>query len=237
MSDEAEGLIEETFITKLGAKYPFIKVKGVNEQYGIKFFPSVYTIDTNGNVHSVPDDRMPSESTIEELLKTVSLAPKLPEGAQFDPLRQMWNKKDYLKVQEYLGKMLAAPNLAADLKEVFEAQQQALQKKVEQQQKRVATLAEGPDYYTAKEQLEKVQKEWKGLPPADDATKALATFAADADIKKEIAAGKAFAALLAKYDRSKISQARKLQEELPKFAKKYEHTYAGQQAAKMAESK
>lgn len=233
MSDEAEGLIEDTFITKLGAKYPFIKVKGINEQYGIKFFPSVYTIDTNGNVHSVPDDRMPSEGTIEELLKTVSLAPKLPEGSQYDALRQMWNKKDYLKVQEYLGKMLAAPNLDAAMKEVFEAQQQALTTKVEQQQKRVAKLAEGPDYYASKEQLEKIQKEWKGFPPADEATKALADFAADSDIKKEIAAGKALVALLNKYDRSKMAQARKLQEELPKFVKKYEHTYAGQQAAKM----
>ena len=86
MSDEDEGKIEETFITKLGAKYPFVKSKGVNELFGIKFFPSVYCIDPSGVVHSVPDDRMPSESAIEDLLKSVTLAPKLPEDSRYDPL-------------------------------------------------------------------------------------------------------------------------------------------------------
>lgn len=234
MSDEAEGLIEDTFITKLGAKFPFIKAKGVNELFGIKFFPSVYCIDANGVVHSVPDDRMPSESTIEDLLKSVTLAPKLPEDSRYDSLRSMWNKKDYTKVRDYIAKMLAAENLDAEMRTVFEAQQQALDTKVQGQLSRVAKLAAGPDYYAAKEQLEKLSKEWKGFTVAEEADKALDTFKSDADIKKEIAAGKAFAKLLEKYDRSKISQAKKLMEELPKFAKKYEYTYAGQQAAKMA---
>ena len=237
MSDEDEGKIEETFITKLGAKYPFVKSKGVNELFGIKFFPSVYCIDPSGAVYSVPDDRMPAESAIEDLLKSVSLAPKLPEDARYDPLRAMWNKKDYGKVREYLGKMLAAENLDAEMRSVFEAQQQALDTKVKSQVERVAKLAAGPDYYAAKEQLEKLSKEWKGFAVAEEADKALETFKNDADIKKEIAAGKALAKLLEKYDRSKISQAKKLMEELPKFAKKYEYTYAGQQAAKMAEAK
>ncbi len=233
MSDEDEGKIEETFITKLGAKYPFIKAKGVNELFGIKFFPSIYCIDANGVVHSVPDDRMPSESTIEDLLKSVTLAPKLPEDSRYDPLRSMWNKKDYGKVRDYLVKMLAADNLDAEMRGVFEAQQAALDTKIKKQVERVAKLAAGPDYYAAKESLEKLSKEWKGFVVAEEADKALETFKTDADIKKEIAAGKALAKLLEKYDRSKQSQAKKLIEELPKFAKKYENTYAGQQATKM----
>ncbi len=234
VSREEEGKIQEVFVEKLGAKYPIVKVEGDSiADYGIKFFPSVYCIDANGNVHSVPDDRMPSESTIEELLKSVSLAPKLPAEARYDPLRSLWNKKDYGKVRDYLGKMLAAEKLDADMKQVFEEQQAALEKKVQRAQQRVASLAGGPDYFGAKETLEKLQKEWKGFPVEADAQKVLATFAADAAIKKEIAAGKALDKLLSTYDRSKQSQAKKLVEELHKFAKKYEGTYAGSQAAKM----
>lgn len=237
MSDEAESLIEDTFITKLGAKYPFLKAKGVNELYGIKFFPSVFSIDPSGTVHSVPDDRMPSESEIEAMLQSVTLAPKLPDDSRYDALRTMWDKKDYGKVRDYLTKMLAADNLDAEMREVYETQQKALDDKVKAQVARVAKLAAGPDYYSAKEALEKLSKEWKGFSVAEEADKALDTFKSDSDIKKEIAAGKALAKLLDKYDRSKISQAKKLMEELPKFAKKYEYTYAGQQALKMANGK
>ena len=82
MSDENEKLIEDTFITKLGAKYPFVKAKGCNQKYGIKFFPSVFSIDATGVVHSVADDRMPGEAEIEQMLQAVSLAPKLPANAR-----------------------------------------------------------------------------------------------------------------------------------------------------------
>jgi len=233
VSDEAEGLIEDTFITKLGAKYPFVKAKGVNEKYGIKFFPSVYCIDADGLVHSVPDDRMPSEQAIEDLLKSVSLAPKLPDDPRYEPLRSMWDKRDYAKVRDYLDKMLAQPNLDAAMREVFDAQKADLTKRVDAQQKRIERAAAGPDYAAGSDQLEKIMKEWKGFPPEAAAKKELDRFAADAAIKKELSAGKALQKLVASFDKEKPAQVRKLAVELDKFRKKYEGTHAAKQAEEM----
>lgn len=63
--------------------------------------------------------------------------------------------------------MLAAPNLDAQMKEVFEAQQGELRKRIESQSKRADKLGEGPDFLAASEQLARMEKEWKGFPPAE----------------------------------------------------------------------
>lgn len=230
MSDEDEKKIEDTFITQLGAKYPFVKAKGCNQKYAIKFFPSVYCIDASGAVHSVPDDRMPTEAMIEELLAGVSLVPKAPEGAAFDALRSMWQKREHLKLRDHLAKMLAQPNLDATLREVYTAHQQELEKRTERATQRAEKLGAGPDYLASKDQLQRLEREWKGLPPAEEAKKQLARFSGDAAIKKEIAASQALEKLLAQYDTSRQSQAKKLVVELEAFAKKHTGTLAAQQA-------
>ncbi|MBZ0152134.1 MAG: hypothetical protein K8J09_11445, partial [Planctomycetes bacterium] len=234
VSDEAESAIQSVFIDKIGAKYPIVKVDAKDVAgYGIKFYPSLYCLDADGNVVSVPDDREPSEARIEELLKNVTLAPKLPAEARYEPLRALWNKKDYGKLRDHLAQMLAQPNLDAAMREVYEGQQKVLDQKVAAQQQRVAKLGEGPDFFTASAQLAKIEKEWKGFPVAAEARAQLTRFAGDAPIRQEIAAGKALQKLLDSYDPSKQAQARKLLEELARFAKKHPDTYAGQQAAKM----
>lgn len=231
MSDENEKLIEDTFITKLGAKYPFVKAKGCNQKYGIKFFPSVFSIDATGVVHSVADDRMPGEADIEQMLQAVSLAPKLPADARYDPIRTMWEKRDYGKLSAYLDKMLGAPNLDTEMQGVFEAQKQELQKRVDAQCKRAERLGQGPDYLASSEQLNRIEKEWKGFAAAEAAKKELDRFGTDVVIKKELSASKALAKLQSSFDPSKVSQAKKLVVELEKFAKKYEGTFAAGQAA------
>lgn len=236
MSDENESLIEKTFVTELGAKYPFVKAKGVNEKYGIKFFPSVFCIDPQGVVYSVADDRMPSEAQIEELLKGASLVPKMPEDAQYDAVRAMWTKREHEKLRTYLDKMLAQPNLDEAMRGVYQSQRDALQKLADGQAARVEQLGKGPDYFGADEQLDRMQKVWKGFPAADAAKAMQAQFAGDAAIKKEIAAGKALQKLNGQFDPSKSSQAKKLVAELERFAKKYEGTYAAGQADKQRQS-
>jgi len=230
VSDEDEGLIDKVFIQQLGAKYPFVKAKGVNNKYGIKFFPSFFVIDSSGVVFSVPDDHEPSEQQIEELLKTASVGPKLPDDSRYDPLRSMWKKSEFAKVRDYLDKNLAAPNLDAGMKDVFTSQREQLQKRLDGTVARIGKLGEGPDYAAAMDQLEKIEKQWKGLPPADAATKELARFAADATIKKELAAGKALQKVMASFDAGKVAQRKKLLEALQQFRKKYEGTYAVKQA-------
>ena len=235
MSDEEEGKIEKTFIDTLGAKYPMVKIKpGDTQKYGIKFYPSVYCIAPDGTVHSVPDDRMPSESVIEELLQNVSLAPKMPDDSRYSPVRSMWEKKQHDKLRDYLTRMLGADNLDAEMRDVFTAQQSELEKRAKKQVERVKKVGLGPDFLSAKTALEKIQKEWSGFEAADAAKDELARFAKDATIKKEIAASNALQKILGKYDPNKISQARKLKGALLKFAEKNAGTHAGEEAAKQA---
>lgn len=233
MSDEQEDKIEKTFIDGLGAKYPMAKIKKSDTQaYGIRFYPSVYCIAPDGTVHSVPDDRMPSEATIESLLEDVSLAPKMPADSRYDPVRKMWEKGDYRRLGAYLAKMLQADKLDAEMREVFASQQERLEKKASKQAARVTSAAQGPDYLRARRTLEKIAKEWKGFAAAAAAAAELKRFSKDSRIKKEIAASKALAKLEAKYDPTRISQRRKLTDGLQKFAAKYRGTYAGEQAQK-----
>lgn len=234
MSDESENEIEDTFITKLGAKYPFVKAKGCNEKFKVTGFPTVVMIGPDGLIkHN--DNPAPSEAAIEELLKSVSLAPKLPEGAQYAPLRQLWQKRDYVKLREWLDKTLAQPGLDPAMQEVCAAQKAELEKRAEAAKARVATLGAGPDFVASADALEKIGKAWKGFPAADAAKAELARFTSDAAIKKELTAGRALQKLVAGFDTSREQEVRKLVVELPKFAKKNENTYAAKQALEMAD--
>lgn len=233
MSDEQADKIEKTFIDGLGAKYPMAKInKSDTQKYGIRFYPSVYCIAPDGTVHSVPDDRMPNEATIEKLLENVSLAPKMPEGSRYDPVRKMWEKREYKKLDGYLNKMLQADKLDAEMREVFAGQLELLQKKAGKQSALVQKVGEGPDFLRARTTLDRIRKEWKGFPAAKEAEAELKRFSKDAKIKKEIAASKALAKLESKYDPSRISQRRKLMEGLKKFADKYRGTHAAEEARK-----
>jgi hypothetical protein len=235
VSREAEGAIQKVFVDQLGAKYPIVKVAEKDvAPYGLKFFPSVYVLDPDGNVFSVPDDRMPSEQQIEELLKRVTLSPKMPDDPRYDPLRALWKKGEFVKVKEFLDKNLAAPNLDAGMKEVFTQQREQLDKRQTSAMTRVTSLGAGPDYADAEDQLEKIEKQWKGLEPAAAAAKEKARFATDATIKKELTAGRALQKLLGQFDVGKSAQRKKLAEALNAFRKKHEGTHAAKQAeAKM----
>lgn len=230
MSGETEAKINDVFIEKLGAKYPFVQVKAAAKQaYGIRAFPSYRVIAPDGTMHS---EGRPNEAVIEKLLADVTLAPKLPDDSRYKPVRKMWEKKQHQKLRSYLGKMLGQDKLDPEMREVFEAQQAALDKRAQKQLDRVAKLAAGPDYFRSKAKLQQLQKDWSGFEAADAAKESLAAFSKDSKIKKEIAAGKALAKLRSKYDPSKLAQARKLRVALGKFAKKYAGTHAGSEAQK-----
>ncbi len=233
MSDEPENLIEEIFIRKIGAKYPFVRSDGVNEKYGIKFFPSVFCITPDGKVLTVPDDRMPAEALIEEQLKNVSLAPKLPADSRYDNLRAFWQKKEMKKLSDFLEKTLVAPNLDEEMKRVYTEQKAIVQQRIERTQARIVDLGKGPDFLDSEATLQKIAREWKGLPPGDAATAELARFAKDAKVQKELGAGKALAKILESPRGTSSTAKRKFLDDLEKFAKKWSGTGAAAKADKL----
>jgi hypothetical protein len=227
VSDEPEGLIEDVFIKQLGAKYPFVRGKNCNSKYGVTGFPTFVLLDTDGLVVQVG---MPGEEQIEKLLEDAFVAPKLPDDPRYEPLRTMWTKSEFPKLREYLEKNLAAPNLDAAMKDVFTAQSEALHKRMDMVTARVPKLGAGPDYAAAEDRIGKIEKQWKGLPPAEAAAKELARLGADPTIKKELAAGRALQKVQSSFDPGKASQRKKLVEALEQFRKKYAGTYAAKQA-------
>lgn len=234
MSDESESEIEKTFINQLQAKYPIVKAKGsVDQLYGVTGFPTIFTVDANGNLHS---RGMPSSATLETLLQGASMTPKMPADARFDAVRGMWQKKEHAKLRDWLAKQLAQDKgkLDPELREQFTAQLSTLERRAKGQSARVAALGQGPDYLQAKQQLETIAKQWRGFAAADEADREIKRFAEDATIKKEISALKALQRLTANYDTSRLAQARKLGIELTKFAADHEGTFAARKAQEQA---
>jgi hypothetical protein len=230
VSDEAEGLIEKTFLTGLRAEYPFIKAKDVVKKFGIKFLPATWVLDANGSIVTLPDVGPPDDTLIETLLQGLPVEPRVPEGAKFEPLRQLWLKGDFARLQDHLDKTLGLPKLDDDLRAACEGQKEALAKKQERTLARLAQLGQGPDYTAQFDELEAIEKAWPGLPPAAKAREVLDRFEADDKIKVEIATGHELWKLLNSVDTSRLPALRKVIEDLDKFRKKHEGTYAGEQA-------
>ena len=229
MSDEDEKLIEDVFLTKLGAKNPWVKAKGgVNEKYGVTGFPTILVLDANG---VVVKKGMPSDAEIEVLLKDVSLAPKMPAEPRYAALRGFWERAEYAKVRDHLDKALADAKLDPAVRDLLTAQRDELQKRNERAVARAGELGKSTDYASAQDKLERLEKQWRGMPPSDAAKKELAKLASDPVAKKELAAEKALQKLVSQFDTSRVAQRRKLADELEKFAKKYDGTQAGKRAA------
>ena len=232
MSDEEESLIQDVFLTKLGSKHPWVRIKpSVDALYGVGGFPTVVVVDAFGKI---VQEGMPSEAVLERLLQDVSLVPKMPDEPRFAPLRAAWEKTDYLKVRDLLTRLAAEPKLDEATKTLVASQQEELQKRTDRVMARIEELGASTDFAMADEKLERIVATWKGLPPADAAKKALAAIAANPTAKKELGAAKSLAKLRTQFDPSRIAQRRKLIEELAKFAKKYEGTKAAAEA--LAES-
>lgn len=232
VSDEEESLIQDVFLTKLGSKHPWVRIKpAVDALYGVGGFPTVVVVDAFGKI---VQEGMPSEAVLERLLQDVSLVPKMPDEPRFAPLRAAWEKTDYLKVRDLLTRLAAEPKLDEATKTLVASQQEELQKRTDRVMARIEELGASTDFAMADEKLERIVATWKGLPPADAAKKALAAIAANPTAKKELGAAKSLAKLRTQFDPSRIAQRRKLIEELAKFAKKYEGTKAAAEA--LAES-
>jgi peroxiredoxin len=229
VSDEAEGLIETTYV-KGRAKYPFVKSNDIRKQWGVRFLPCTWVLDANGLVHTLPDVGPPDDTLVEELLQGLPIEPRVPAGAKFDALRLYWTKAEFAKLHDHIGKTLTLPKLEPEMKQALGEQQQALAKRQERALARVTALGGGPDYAAHCDELERIEKSWGALPPAPAARAVIDRMLADATIRKEVTTGRALKKMLTDVDTSKLPVLRKVIEDLDKFRKKHADTYAGKQA-------
>lgn len=198
--------------------------------FGIRFYPSIYCIAADGTVHSVPDDRMPSESVIEELLLDVALVPDMPEGRPFDGLRGLWEDEAYGKLRKTIERELGKNDLDAEVRAAIEEQRKILMTRAARQVARVQRLGQGPDFFAAERALERIEDAWDGFDAGDQATAELKRFGKDPAIKAEIKAGKTLARLIEKFAGDSLVQQRKLAEALTDFAQRFEGTHAAARA-------
>ncbi len=233
VSDETEEKLAE-YVQAKDVRFTIVRAPGAMQKFGGKFYPSFFTVGPRGEILTVPEQRIPAESVIEDALRDVVTLPDLPEDSRYSALRKIYKKSQWKKVDDYFQRMLANDNLDAEMRTVLEHENEAFQRKIQSQSARVETLAEGPDFYAAKTRLDLTVKEYKGLPPGTEATAVLKRFGKDPAIKKEISAGRDLAKLLKRYDASKFSGRKKLAEALQKFRKnkKYKGTVAASQAMK-----
>lgn len=230
MSDEAIYKIEKDILRAWGVTYPFVKGNDVVKKYRVRFIPCTYSIDSNGEVASVPDGWLPDELVIDEMLHDVWKPAPLPDLKVYDPIRTLWKKHEFAQLRAGIDKIVAMPEQTADVKDVLGVLSKALDKKQEEQLARVAELGKGPDYHGCTTQLERIERAWKPLPPAVEARKHLDRFAGDEAIKKEVAVGRLLAKVMAPVDTSKPAVLRALTEELNQFRKKHADSFAGKAA-------
>ena len=232
MSDEPVFKIEKDILRAWSVTYPFVKGNDVVKKYRVRFIPCTYSIDSNGEVASVPDGWLPDELVIDEMLHDVWKPAPLPGTKVYDPIRTLWSKHEFGKLREGIDKILALPDQPADVKETLGVLSKALDKKQEEQLARVAALGKGPDFHGCTIQLERIERAWKPLPPAVEARRHLDRFAGDEKIQKEVAVGRSLAKVMTEVDTSKPAVLRALIEELNQFRKKHAGTFAGERALK-----
>jgi hypothetical protein len=236
VSDEPVFKIEKDILRALRVEYPFVKGNDVVKKYRVRFIPATYSIDSNGEVATVPDGWLPDELVLDEMLHDVVKPAPLPELKVYDPIRTLWKKHEFAQLREGIDKIVANPEQTADVKEVLGVLSKALDKKQEETLARVAELGKGPDYqenhdyHGATIQLERIERAWKPLPPAVEARKHLDRFAGDEAIKKEVAVGRSLAKVMTPVDTSKPAVLRALTEDLNQFRKKHVGSFAGKVA-------
>jgi len=236
VSDEPAGTIEKDILRNLSVGYPFVKGNDVVKKYRVRFLPSTYSIDSNGEVATVPDGWLPDELMLDEMLHDVVKPAPLPDLKVYDPIRTLWAKHEFAQLREGIDKILALPEQTADVKQELDVLSKALDKRQEETLARVAELGKGPDYqgkhdfHGAMIQLERIERAWKPLPPAVEARKHLDRFASDEVIKKEIAVGRLLAKVMTEVDTSKPAVLRGLLDELNQFRKRHDGTFAAKRA-------
>lgn len=190
LTNEPRGLVDK-FVAETGAKHVIVMENGDSgNTYKIKGYPSSFLIDVNGKIVGTSDDGGINDAAIEAQLQKVLLPPKLP--AKLAPAQALLDKKKFADARKLLDKAAADEKASEDDRK---AASDAIAWMDEAAKRRLAAAAEdaaAADYPAAAETYTQVGEQWKGLPAADDAAKALKDLLADPAKKEEIDAAAKF---------------------------------------------
>ncbi len=227
MSNESEAKLEK-FIEDFKVKFPIVRSQNAMAAYGAKRYPTFAFVGADGQL-AAESGTKPSESMIIDALKDVIIAPEAPKSSKLKALVKAFNKQKFADAAQQL-KTLSQASLSDEESAYVEEAREFFDKTVANATSKIAKLASGPNFFSSKEKLGRISKQFKGMPTGAEADAELARFKKDKSIQREISAMKKLKALEAKYPLSKRSSAKKIMSAIDGFKKKYRDTFASEQA-------
>lgn len=192
VTDEPEKLVEK-YIADNKVAYPIIIEKSFksSRELGVDGFPSAVLVDPKGIVVWSGHPGSLSDADIEKALVGAK-PPGFSLPAALKPLEKLLEKHEYGKARD-AAKLL----LAGKLDDEATSAAQTIVVDIETEAKSLADGAaadiEAKEYFDANSKLERLRKEFPGVPGAETADAKWRELQADGEIRKAIKAGEQFA--------------------------------------------
>jgi hypothetical protein len=188
VTNEQEKLVEK-YVADNKVEYPIFIEKSYKSATALKIpgYPHSVLVDTKGNIvwAGFPGDL--NDSTIEKAL-TGAHPPRVSLPAALKPLEPLMAKKDFGKAYEQAKAMLGG-----NLDETSKTAAQEIADGIAEDAKALATAAdqanESKHFYEAQDALDRLVKQYAGVPGAEGAAAKLQALQADASAKPSIVAG------------------------------------------------
>ena len=225
----------EAFVKETKAKHPIIYgVQDDRKTWGLmKGYPTTYLCDVDGKVVWMDNWADKAKLKIEAELKRVTDLPWLP--AKYKPLTDKATAKLWKDAGKLVREALAAEDLDPLDKPRLEALLVFLQKAGWEELKAANALRDDEEWQEARDAYQHIMAQHEGLPPADEAKKALEALLADKKIGREIEAWDYFNEMFERAQAVELESKRKAIAFLKKVVGKYRKTKAGRRAADLVE--
>jgi len=188
VTNEPEKLVEK-YVADNKVEYPIFIEKSYKSANALKIagYPHAVLVDPKGTVVWAGHPAELNDSIVEKAL-TGAHPPRVSLPAALKPLEPLMAKKDFGKAYEQAKAMLGG-----NLDETSKTAAQEIADGIAEDAKALAATAdqanESKHYYEAQDALDRLVKQYAGVPGADGAAAKLQALQADASAKASIAAG------------------------------------------------
>lgn len=230
MSDEGKSILER-YVRERGVEFPVVSAPSAGARYRISGYPTFVLLDVDGRLAAPVTHGLPADQDIERELARVPPAIEWPGTRRLGRLRSAWRRGDLAAVHSELRHLEQAEDLQEAEARAVECVRRALEARLRAAARTLDRLRSGvSDYLRAREDLERLAREFRSLPPGIRAEEILARWARDAHVQRELKAARTLHRLLRRFDPSRISQRRKLLKALHAFERRHRGTRAAEQA-------